>query len=78
MVSPLTLRSAVKYLVKQMGSSQRRVCIVMGLSRSLVSYIAKRRRDEAELIKKIHKLAIRNSGMATVGLRYCSGERAGE
>jgi len=32
----------------------------VGLSRSLVSYIAKRRRDEAELIKKIHKLAIRN------------------
>jgi transposase InsO family protein len=26
-----------------------------------VSYIARRRRDEAELIKKIHKLAIRNS-----------------
>lgn len=27
----------------------------------MVSYIARRRRDEAELIKKIHKLAIRNS-----------------
>jgi len=51
----------VKYLVKQMGSSQRRACVVVGLSRSLVRYIARRRRDEAKLIKKIHKLAIRHS-----------------
>ena len=61
MVSPLARRSAVKYLVKQRRSSQRRACVVVGLSRSLVRYIARRRRDEAELIKKIHKLAIRNS-----------------
>ena len=33
----------------------------MGIPRSLVRYKAKRRRDEASLIKKIHKLAIRNS-----------------
>jgi len=61
MVSPLARRSAVNYLVKQMGNSQRRACVVVGLSRSLVRYIARRRRDEAELIKKIHKLAIRHS-----------------
>jgi len=61
MVSPLVRRSAVKYLVKQRRSSQRRACVVVGLSRSLVRYIARPRRDEAELIKKIHKLAIRNS-----------------
>ena len=61
MVSPLARRSAVKYLVKQRRSSQRHACVVVGLSRSLVSYIARRRRDEAELIKKIHKLAIRHS-----------------
>jgi len=61
MVSPLVRRSAVKYLVKQGRSSQRRACVVVGLSRSLVSYIARRRRDEVELIKKIHKLAIRHS-----------------
>jgi len=33
----------------------------VGLSRSLVSYIARRQKDEAELIKKIHKLAISHS-----------------
>ena len=61
MVSPLARRSAVKYLVKRRGSSQRRACVVVGLSRSLVRYIARRRRDEAKLIKKIHRLAIRHS-----------------
>ena len=61
MVSSLARRSAVKYLVKQMRSSQRRACVVVGLSRSLVRYIARRRKDEAKLIKKIHKLAIRHS-----------------
>ncbi len=61
MVSPLARRSAVKYLVEQRRSSQRRACVVVGLSRSLVNYIASRRGDEAELIKKIHELAIRNS-----------------
>jgi transposase InsO family protein len=61
MVSPLARKSAVKYLVKQRGSSQRRACVVVGLSRSLARYIARCRQDEAELIKKIHKLAIRHS-----------------
>ncbi len=61
MVSPLALRSAVKYLVKQSRSSQRRACAVVGLSRSLVRYIIRRRRDEAKLVRKIHGLAIRHS-----------------
>jgi putative transposase len=61
MVSPLTRRSAVKYLVKQRRSSQRRACAVVRIPRSLVRYIIRRRKDEAELIKKIHKLAIRHS-----------------
>jgi len=41
--------------------SERHACAVVGLSRSLVRYIARRRKDEAELIKEIHKLAIRHS-----------------
>ncbi|MBA7715243.1 IS3 family transposase ISDsp2 [subsurface metagenome] len=61
MVSPLARRSAVEYLIKQRRSSQRRACVVVGLSRSLVRYIARRSKDEARLIKKIHKLAIRHS-----------------
>jgi putative transposase len=51
----------VKYLVKQRRSSQRRACAVVRIPRSLVRYIIRRRKDEAELIKKIHKLAIRHS-----------------
>jgi putative transposase len=61
MVSPLARRSAVKYLVKQSRSSQRRACAVVRIPRSLVRYIVRRRKDEAELIRKIHKLAIRHS-----------------
>ena len=51
----------MKYLVKQMGNSQRRACAVVRIPRSLVRYIVRRRKDEAELIRKIHKLAIRHS-----------------
>ena len=61
MVSPLARRSAVKYLVKQRGSSQRRACAVVRISRSLVRYTARWRKDEAKLVRKIHKLAIRHS-----------------
>jgi len=61
MVSPLARWSVVKYLKKAGKCSERQACVVVGLSRSLVRYIARQRRDEAELIKKIHKLAIRHS-----------------
>jgi len=61
MVSPLARRSGVKYLTKQGRCSQRRACIVVGMSRSLVRYIARRRKGEAELIKKIRKLAVHHS-----------------
>jgi putative transposase len=61
MVSPLARRSAVKYLVKRRRYSQRRACVVVGIPRSLVRYIARQQRDEAALIKEIHKLAIRHS-----------------
>ncbi len=61
MVSPLAQRSIVKYLTKTGKCSERRVCVVVGLSRSLVRYIARQSKDEAILIKEIHKLAIRHS-----------------
>jgi putative transposase len=61
MVSPLVRRSVVKYLTKMGRCSERHACVVVGLSRSLVRYIAIRRKDEAALTKEIHKLAIRHS-----------------
>ena len=61
MVSPLARRSAVRYLTKQSRCSQRHACAVIGIPRALVRYIARRRKDEAELIRKIHKLAIRHN-----------------
>jgi len=41
MVSPLARKSAVKYLVKRRRYSQQRACIVVGIPRSLVRYIAR-------------------------------------
>ena len=41
--------------------SERHACVLVRLSRSLVRYIARRRKDEAVLVKEIHKLAIRHS-----------------
>ena len=61
MVSPLARQSVVRYLTKMCRCSERHACIVVGLSRSLVRYIARRRKDEAALIKEIRKLAIRHS-----------------
>ena len=50
----------MRYLAEIRRCSERHACAVVGLSRSLVRYIARRRKDEAELIKEIHKLAIRH------------------
>jgi len=61
MVSPLARQTVAKYLTKMGRCSERHACAVVGLSRSLVRYIARRRKDEAALIKEIHKLAIRHS-----------------
>ncbi len=59
----------LKYLTKTGKCSERRACVVVGLSRPLVRYIARRSKDEAMLIKEIHKLAIRHTAdMGTVGL----------
>jgi putative transposase len=51
----------VRYLTKMGRCSERHACLVVGLSRSLVRYIARQREDETALIKKIHKLATRHS-----------------
>ena len=51
----------MRYVTKMGRCSERQACLVVGLSRSLVRYIARQREDEAALIKKIHKLATRHS-----------------
>ena len=51
----------MRYLTKMGRCSERHACLVVGLSRSLVRYIARQREDETALIKKIHKLATRHS-----------------
>lgn len=51
----------MRYLTKEGRCSQRRACAVVRIPRSLVRYIARRRKDEAKLVRKIHKLAIRHS-----------------
>ncbi len=51
----------MKYLTKMGKCSERRACVVVGIPRSLVRYIARRSKDETMLIKEIHKLAIRHS-----------------
>ena len=61
MVGPLVRKTVVKYLIKQGKCSERRACVVVGMSRSVARYKARRRKDEAGLVKKIHELAIRNS-----------------
>ena len=61
MVSPLARRSAVQQMRKRGRCSLRRACLLVGMSRSVVGYPARRRSDEAELVRKIHKLAVRKS-----------------
>ena len=51
----------MKYLTEQGRCSRRHARVVIGLSRSLVRYIARQRKDEVALIRKIHKRAIRHS-----------------
>ena len=51
----------MRYLAKEGRCSQRRACAVVRIPRSLVRYIVRRRKDEAKLVRKIHKLAIRHS-----------------
>jgi len=51
----------VRYLAEMGRCSEWHACAVVELSRSMLRYISRRRKDEAELIKEIHKLAIGHS-----------------
>ena len=41
--------------------SERNACRVVGVSRSVARYVARRRKDEEALVRMIHELAMRNS-----------------
>ena len=60
MVSPDQQRAAADYLDEQYGVSQRRICRVMGRSRSGLRYRRKRRADEPALNREIKRLARRH------------------
>jgi transposase InsO family protein len=56
-VSPAQQRTAADYLAEEYGLSQRRVCRVMGRSRSTVRYRRTPPADEPKLIREIKRLA---------------------
>ena len=51
----------MKYLVEERKCSERRACILAGISRSVVRYRVRKRGDEQEMVRKIHELAVRHS-----------------
>lgn len=57
MVSPAQQRTAADYLAEKYGLSQRRICRVMGRSRSTVRYRRTPPADEPKLIREIKRLA---------------------
>ena len=60
MVSPDQQRAAADYLDERYGVSQRRICRVMGRSRSGLRYRRKRQPDEPALNREIKRLARRH------------------
>ena len=60
MVSPDQQRAAADYLGQRYGVSQRRICGVMGRSRSTVRYRRKPQPDEPILTREIKRLARRH------------------
>ena len=60
MVSPDQQRAAADYLSERYGVSERRVCRVIGRSRSVLRYRRSRRVDEPALSKEIKRLARRH------------------
>jgi len=61
LVSPLARRSAVNYLIGEGKCPERHACTLVGMSRSVVRYVARKRGDEVELMRRIHELAIRHA-----------------
>ena len=59
-MSPNQQRAAADYLGEHYGVSQRRICGVMGRSRSTLRYRRKPRPDEPALIREIKRLARRH------------------
>jgi putative transposase len=59
-VSPDQQRTAARYLGERYSVSQRRVCTVMGRSRSTLRYRRRQREDEPVLTKEIKRLARRH------------------
>jgi transposase InsO family protein len=59
-VSPNQQRAASDYLSEEYGISQRRICRVMGRSRSTVRYRPAPRADESSLNREIKRLARRH------------------
>ena len=51
----------MKYLIGEGECSERHACILAGMSRSVVRYVASRRGDEVKLMRRIHELAIRHA-----------------
>ena len=60
MVTPDQQRAAAEYLEERYGVSQRRICRVMGRSRSSLRYRRKHRADEPALNREIKRLARRH------------------
>lgn len=56
MVSPSARRHAVGYIVSRGVASQRRVCLVLGVSRSTARYQPRTRESDVELTERIKKL----------------------
>ena len=60
MVSPNQQRTAADYVRERYGISQRRICRIMGRSRSVLRYRQKQRADEPALNREIKRLARRH------------------
>jgi putative transposase len=59
-VSPNQQRAAADYLAEEYGLSQRRVCRVLGRSRSTIRYRRNPAADEPKMIREIKRLARRH------------------